>query len=122
MLQLFQSFEVFPMDGRSRIEPPLRSNLSRKTCRIEEDGSGYNTVFQSVDIPFRTTARGLDVLHRHSVVSLAVYHHVTVHGIQMAVNNAMIRACILVSIAGASRANIEENTLQDIRRIRGYFL
>ena len=104
VLQLFQGLEVFPMDGRSRLEPPLRSGLPRQARRIEEDGAGDHAIFQSIDIPFRATARGLDVFHRPAVVSLAVHHDVTVHGIQMAVNHAMIRARILVSIGGAGRS------------------
>src|SRR5207245_3002557 len=106
----------------SRIEPPSCSGLSRHGLSSAEDGSGDHAVLQSIDIPFRATARGRDVFHRPAVVSLAVYHDVTVHGIQMAVNDAMIRPRISIGIGGSCRANVHENTLQDVRSIRSFFL
>ena len=121
-LQLLQGLEIFPMDGRSRIEPPLGSGFSRQTRRIEQDGSGDNAVLQSIDIPFRATALGLDVLHRPAVVALAVHHDVTVHCIQMAVNDAMIRPRISICIGGSCRTDVAENTLQDVRCIRSFSL
>ena len=110
------------MYGCSRLEPALRRGLSRQAGRVEEDASRDNAILQGIDIPFRATACGLYVFHRPSVVSLAVNHDVAVYGIQMAVNHAMIGARILVSIGGACRTHIAENTLQDIRRIRSFFL
>src|SRR5215471_568366 len=62
VLQLFKGLEVFPMDRRSRLHPPLSSGLSRQECGIEQNGSRDNAVLQSVDASFRATARGGDVL------------------------------------------------------------
>src|SRR5260370_3296055 len=55
-LRLFQGLEIFPMDGRSRIEPSLGSGLSGEPRGIEENGSGAHAVLQSVDIPSLSTA------------------------------------------------------------------
>src|SRR6516162_11770270 len=110
------------MDSRSRLQPPLGSGLSWQASRIEEDGSGDNTIFQRVNIPFWATARSLDVIHRPAIVSLAVNHDVTVHRIQMAVNHTMICTCVLIPIGGACRGHIAENALQNVRRILGLFL
>src|SRR6516164_7912695 len=64
VLQLFQGLAVFPMDRRSRLHPPLSSGLSRQECRIEQNGSCDNTIFQSIDTSFRTAACSRDVFHR----------------------------------------------------------
>src|SRR2546427_12858219 len=89
------------MDRRSRLQPPLRSGLSRQECRIEQDGARDNTILQSVDTAFRATARGRDVFPRHAVVALAIHHHVTVQGIKMTVNDAVNWTRALVSIRGS---------------------
>ena len=56
-----------------------------------------------------------------SVVAFAVDHHVAVHGVEMTVNDAMIRTRVLVLIGGACRTHRTQNALQDIRCIRGMF-
>src|ERR1700722_19070451 len=122
VLQLFQGLEVFPMDGRSGFEPPLRGGLAWQPRPIEEDGSGDHAIFQSVDIPLRATARGDDVFHRPAVVALTFRHDVTIHRVQMTVNHAMIRAGVLVAISRAGGTNSAENTLQNVRRIRSFLL
>src|SRR5256885_6464148 len=83
------------MDPRSRPQPTLGSGLSRHEWRIEQDGARDNPILQSVDTAFRATARGRDVFHRHAVVALAVHHHVTVQGIEMTVNDAVICTRVL---------------------------
>src|SRR5258708_3112062 len=45
MLKLFHRLEGLAMNGRSRLEPPLRSSLPRQTRRIEEDGSSRERPF-----------------------------------------------------------------------------
>src|SRR5207248_1547316 len=105
-LQLLQRLEVFAMDRCPRFQPTLRSSFSRQARRIEKDASGNDAIFQSIDISLRTATCGLDVLHRSPVVSLAVDHDVTVHGIQVTVNHAVIRAGVLVSIGGAGGTDV----------------
>ncbi len=105
VLQLFQGLQIFPMNGRSRLEPALRSGLARKARCVEEDRARHDAIFQDVDISLWATAGGHDVFHRPAVVALAFRHHVAVHRIQMAVNDAMVGARILVSIGGAGRVS-----------------
>ena len=78
--------------------------------------------FRALMLPFRTTARGRDLFHRHAVVALAVHHHVAVQGVEMTVNDAVICTGVLVSIGGAGRKHRIECALQDIGGIRGSFL
>jgi hypothetical protein len=106
------------MDRRSRLQPPLSSGLPRQECRIEQNGSRDNAIFQCVDIPFRATTCGRDFFHRPSVVAFAVYHHVAVHGVKMTVNDGVIRTRILVLIGGACRTHGTESALQDVRCAR----
>src|SRR5262249_3827368 len=110
------------MDGRSGIEPPLRSRFSRQACRIEEDAARDDSVLQGIDVPFRATTRSLDVFHRNSVIPLSLGHDVTVHGIKMAVDHAMVCARILIPIGCSCWTDIAEKTLQYVRRIHGLFL
>src|SRR5262245_43109107 len=78
-LHFLQSFEVLPVDGRTRFKPTLWRRLSRQTGCIEQDAPSDDPIFQSIDASSRTAARCLDLLHRHTVVSLALGHDVAIH-------------------------------------------
>ena len=110
------------MDGRSGLQPALWSSLPRQARRIEQNGPRDDAILQGIDTPFRAATRGLDLFHRHAVISLAFHHDVTVHGVKMAVTHPMVRARVLVSVRGASRIDVAENALEDVGRIRSLFL
>src|SRR5262245_822317 len=70
VLDLFQGFEILPMDGSSRFQPTLRSGLTRQSRRIEKNTARDDTIFQSIDASSRTTSGCLDLFYRNAVVSL----------------------------------------------------
>ncbi len=77
--------------------------------------------FNALMLPFGQPRLGNDIFHRNAVVSLAVHHHVTIQGIQMAVSHAMVRARILIRVGGACRSDGAESALEDVRRIHQAF-
>src|SRR5439155_19330361 len=97
-LDFFQRLEVLPVDRCSGLQPTLCRNLSRQKCGIEQNAARDDAVFQGIDTSSRTTARGLDLIHGYAVITLAVGHDVTIHRIEMAVDNAVIAATILITI------------------------
>ena len=110
------------MDRCSGLQPTLCGGLSRQKCGIEQNAARDDAVFQGIDTSSRTTARGLDLIHGYAVITLAVGHDVTIHRIEMAVDNAVIAAAILVTIQSDTRADINDGAFQNRRGIDGTLL
>src|SRR6266566_4808981 len=121
-LDFLQRFEVLPVNRCTGLQPTLRRGLSRQECGIEQNAARDDAVFEGIDTSSRTTARGLDLIHRYAVITLAVGHDVTIHRIEMAVNNAVIAAAILVTIQSDTRADINDGAFQNRRGIDGTLL
>src|SRR6266705_5771618 len=105
------------MDRCSGLQPTFCSGLSRQKCGIEQNAARDDAVFQGIDTSSRTTARGLDLIHGYAVITLAVGHDVTIHRIDMAVDNAVIAATILITIQSHTRADINDGSFQNHRSI-----
>src|SRR6266571_2155797 len=110
------------MDRCSGLQPTLCGGLSRQKCGIEQNAARDDAVFQGIDTSSRTTARGLDLIHGYAVITLAVGHDVTIHRIEMAVDNAVIAAAILVTIQSDTRADVNDGAFQNRRGIDGTLL
>src|SRR5947209_10839992 len=110
------------MDRCSGLQPTLCGGLSRQKCGIEQNAARDDAVFQGIDTSSRTTARGLDLIHGYAVITLAVGHDVTIHRIEMAVDNAVIAATILITIWSDTRADINDGAFQNRRSIDGTLL
>src|SRR6201988_541189 len=52
MLQLFQGFEVFPMDRSSRFKPSFWRGLAGQERRVEQEGTRHHAVSESRNVPF----------------------------------------------------------------------
>ena len=122
MLDLFQGLKVLPVDGCARFQPPLGSRLSRKARGVEQNAPRHDAVLQRVDVASWTAACRLDLIHRYAVIALTVGHNVTVHRIEMAVNDSVVTTGILVAIESNTRADVDHRALQDSWSIDCAFL
>src|SRR4029078_12205155 len=110
------------VNSRSRFKPALCRSFPGQARCVELDGARYYAIFESRDVPFRATVRGLDVFHWPAVISLAFKHDMTIHCVQVAVDDAVICARVLVAVGSAGWRNIVESPIQYERRISGLFL
>src|SRR5881397_1570460 len=122
VLDLLQHLEILPVDGCARLQPSLGTRPSRKTRGVEQNAASHNAVLQRVDTASGTAAGSLDVIHRYAVVAFTVGHDVTVHRIEMAVNDSVIATRILVAIQSDTRTHVDHRPVQSRWSIDGAFL
>ena len=118
----FQCHQILIVDGGARFQPAFRRGLARQQGGIEQHGTGEDAILVGHDAAARATVGGFHFLPAHAVVAHALEHDVTVQGVQVAVNGAVIAAAVLVAIRGAGRGHPQHFAVQHRRGVHGRFL
>ena len=112
-LDALQLLEIRGADRRAGLHPaPPGVVLARQQRGVEQDAAREDALPELVDASLGATFRRRHLLDRHPVVALAVEHHVAGDRVEVAVDDAVVGAGVLVAVRGAGLADVDHLPVQ----------